>query len=183
MLPSGPFLAKKNAARYCGLTAAALVLVASGCRHQKPAEDLPKLDELSQQMKSKDKDERYEAIRRLPKLVATNKEAVALLIAALSDKDEDVRWVATDGLAKSGAAAGEAAPKLIELLRDPSPTVRGGAATALSTIGVAGVRGVAALENVAANDRNADVRSEANRAKIKLRQLQHYQLSKSKSSN
>jgi HEAT repeat protein len=165
------------------MAAAVLVLSAAGCRHHKPVEDLPKLDDLMLQMKSKDKDERYEAVRRLPLLVATNKEAVALLIAALADKDEDVRWVATDGLAKSGAAAADAAPRLIELLRDPSPTVRGGAARALSTLGVAGVSGVAALETMAASDRDADARSEAKRAVTTLRQVQHFEISKNKPSN
>jgi HEAT repeat protein len=173
----------RNAALACCCAAATLVLFAAGCRHQKPVEDLPKLDELTQQMQSTDKGDRYEAVRRLPRLVATSTEAVPLLIAALADKDEDIRWVATDGLAKSGTASAAAAPKLIELLRDPSPTVRGGAATALSTLGVAGLSGVSTLEAVAASDRDADVRSEAKRAVTKLRQLQHYQLSKNKSSN
>jgi HEAT repeat protein len=154
-----------------------------GCRHAKPVEDLPQLDELTQQLQSKDKDDRYEAVRRLPRLVASNKEAVPLLITALSDKDEDVRWVATDGLAKSGTAAADAAPKLVELLRDSSATVRGGAARALSALGIAGASGVSALEMVAANDRDADVRSEAKRAVKSLRDVQKYQILKTKPSN
>jgi HEAT repeat protein len=170
------------AQRVGGWLAVALALSLAGCHHKKAAEDLPSMDDVTRLMQSKDKDERYEAVRRLPRLVPANKEALPALISALSDKDPDVRWVATDGLAKIGAAASEAVPKLIEMLGDPDPTVRAGAAHALGTMGVAGLRSVSALEGLARTDPSPDVRSEALRASKALRTVQRYQNLKPQSS-
>jgi HEAT repeat protein len=160
----------------------ALMLAVAGCGHKQTAEVQPSLDALIQQMQSKDKDDRYEAVHRLQSLVPTSKDALPLLIAALSDKDGDVRWVATDGLAKSGTAAADATPKLIEVLRDPNPTVRAGAAHALSAMGLAGLNARPAL-TAATNDPNPEVRSEAQRALRTLNNVQKYQSLKPNASN
>jgi HEAT repeat protein len=162
---------------------AAFALSLAGCHHKKKvAEPLPSIDDLSQQMQSKDKDDRYEAVKQLGAFAPGNKEAVPLLITALSDKDADVRWVATKGLGLFGAAAAEATPRLTELLRDGSSTVRAGAARALSTMGTAGLAARPAL-SVALNDPAAEVRDEAKRALKTLSQVQQFQSLKSKPSN
>jgi HEAT repeat protein len=164
-----------------GWLAAILAIAIVGCHHKKAVEDLPVMDELAQQMRSNDKDMRYDAVKRLPRLGPTNKDAVPLLIAALADSSEDVRWVATDGLAKSGTAAAAATPKLIDALHDRYPLVRAGAAHALSSMGTAGLVARPAL-TTALNDRDADVRDEAKRALATLQNVQKYQSLQSQSS-
>jgi HEAT repeat protein len=160
---------------------AAAVLSAAGCRHHKAeqAEPPPTIGELTQKMRSKDNDERYEAVKSLQQS-PKDKEAVELLISALSDRDASVRWVATDGLAKCGAAAEEAIPKLTDRLQhDFDATVRAGAAHALGRVGIAGLRALGELQ-AAQNDPAQEVRNEAKKSVMTLRGVQKYQTLKPK---
>jgi HEAT repeat protein len=160
-----------------------LAISVAGCRHHKEEqlEPPPSISQMTENLRSNDKDDRYEAVRALPQLAAKDKEAMTLLISALSDKDPSVRWVATDGLAKCGAAAGDAVSKLAELLtHDPDATVRYGAAHALSTMQSAGLRALGKLQAAEQKDAEEDVRNEAKRAILTLRAVQKYQSTKPK---
>lgn len=162
---------------------AALTIFVAGCRHQKKEEvdPPPSIGELTENLKSNDKDDRYEAVRTLPELAAKDKGAMAMLIAGLSDKDPSVRYKAAEGLAKCGVAAADAVPKLADLLvRDPDATVRFGAAHALRTVGAAGLRALGELEAAAQKDADPDVRNEAKHSLMTLRAVQKYQSTKPK---
>ena len=154
------------------------VAALAGCRkHAK--EELVPFDELAEKAQSSDPDVRYEGVKHLRDGAPKHTEAIPLLITALSDSDANVRWVASEGLSRFGAPAAEAVPKLTELLRDPSPLVRASAAHALSTMGAAAVPALAPLFVAANTDPDQNVRSEASRANVTIRQVQKFHESSS----
>ena len=84
------------------LARGALVLTITACHHTKKAgEPLPSIEELTAEMRTPDKDVRYEAMAELA-IMSKNKSAVPLLITALLDPEADVRWVATKGIESFG---------------------------------------------------------------------------------
>ncbi len=118
---------------------------------------MDEVEELIEQLKSKDDEARANAAYRLGKI--TDKRAVPALSKALNDEDKYVRYNAARALGQIGDAS--AVPPLIERLKDEDVNVRLYAPIALRKIGDASA--VPALIETL-KDKDGGVRMNANRA-------------------
>jgi len=92
-------------------------------------------DELIEDLKSADEEDRIKAARLLQHRKGDAAEVVPALIESLKDVDPDVRWSAAIGLGYFGAEAETALPALDKAQSDTDPRVREGARVAISRIG------------------------------------------------
>lgn len=97
------------------------------------------IEELIEQLESKDVDERRDAAYALAALGSDAEKAVPALIEAIGDRDPQVVAASLTALARIGPAAEEAIPKLVERMGRRGSQDRYRAAFALGSIGPAAV--------------------------------------------
>lgn len=91
-------------------------------------------DELIEDLKSPQAENRVKAARLLPQRKGDAAKVVPALIESLKDNQDDVRWSAAIGLGYFGEQAHDAIPALQEAQHDPDARVREAAGVALSRI-------------------------------------------------
>lgn len=106
---------------------------------------------------------RAEAVRALGEIQISSKDVIAALIGALDDSQIPVRNAAAGALGEMKGEAKEATPKLIAILKskDEDVATRAAAVRALKNIGVASSEVVNQLTDIANNEQNEYLRSEA----------------------
>lgn len=105
-----------------------ILLVVSGCGHQKST------DELIADLQSSDEKDQIIAARLLPQRKGDAAQAVPALIKSLKEGDGDVRWSSAIGLGYFGEEAKEAIPALQAAESDRDARVREAARVAISRI-------------------------------------------------
>src|SRR5262249_13517923 len=91
-------------------------------------------DELIEDLKSPQAEDRVKAVRLLPQRKGEAAKVVPALIEALRDSQDDIRWSAAIGLGYFGQQAQVAIPALQEAQHDSDARVREAAGVALSRI-------------------------------------------------
>lgn len=141
--------------------AGAVVALMAGCSRTP-------VEQLAAQLKSEDRDARYEAAKQLADYGPEAIEAVDELAAALTDVDPKVRYRSAKALSKIGLGAGAAADAVAAALEKADEKSRYYLVKTLANVEDAAVGAVDQLARLLSNDPNPEVRYYAAKALGKI---------------